>query len=69
MRSRFTASDIQIVVERRGYGSRAWWWRLIEDLPGAKLNPLGEADHGYRSAECAYEAAQSSLREMRQLVH
>ena len=64
MGSKLSLTDVQTVVERRGYGSSVWFWRLVDDRPAAPPKPLGEATSGYRSAQCAYEAAKSSVRQM-----
>lgn len=66
MRSKSSLNDVQVVVERRGFGNSVWFWRLIEDRPASNPKPLGEAISGYRSAQCAYEAAKSSVRHSQQ---
>ena len=65
MGSKLSLNDVQIVVERRGYGSSVWFWRLVEDRPASNLKQLAEAPSGYRSAQGAYEAAQKLARQMR----
>lgn len=66
MGSRLSLNDVQIVVERRGYGSSVWYWRLVEDRPASNPKPLGQAPSGYRSAQCAYDAAKVSVRLLQQ---
>ena len=66
MGSKLSLNDVQVVVERRGYGSSVWYWKLIEDRPASNPTPLGEATSGYRSAQCAYEAAKASVRQLQQ---
>ena len=69
MRRNAALADVQIVVERRGRGSTAWCWRLVEDVPGTDLRPLGAGPRAYPSAQCAYEAARSSLRDLQEVAH
>lgn len=64
MGSKLSLNDVQIVVERRGFGSSVWFWRLIEDRPASNPKPLHQASSGYRSAQCAYEAAQAAVRQL-----
>lgn len=59
-------NDVRIVVERRGRGSSAWFWRLFDDRPGFDLKALHEASSGYRSPEDAYDAAQTVRRQLKQ---
>ena len=66
LRSKLALSDVQIVVERRGFGASVWWWRLIEDLPAAPPRSIGEGSRGYRSAQTAYEAATASVRQLQE---
>jgi hypothetical protein len=63
MGSMLASNDVRIMVERRGHGSSAWFWRLFDDRPGFDLKALYEANSGYRSAEDAYDAAKIAVRQ------
>lgn len=61
---RFGKKDpsIQIVVERRGYGSTVWYWRLLNEEQHPAAKPLAASTCGFRSAEEAYASATSNLK-------
>ncbi|WP_140887223.1 hypothetical protein [Muricoccus nepalensis] len=63
MSSALTLNDVRIMVERRGHGSSGWFWRLFDDRPGYELKTFHEASSGYRSAEDAYDAAKTAVRQ------
>ena len=69
MRSPVVRSDVQIIVERRGYGTLVWWWRLVHETSSSKMTPLGKASHGYRSAQCALEAASVAFSNIQRTAH
>ena len=66
MGSILASNDVRMVVERRGRGASAWFWRLFDDRPGFDLKALHEASSGYRSPEDAYDAAQTARRLVKQ---
>ena len=63
MQKKARRADVQIIVEKRGFGTAVWWWRLVPETTHPKQQVLAEGERGYRGAEAAYEAAQSSLKQ------
>ena len=53
-------NDLQVIVERRGYGARAWAWRLAAGTVSLATSP-----EGFVCAEDAYAAGRVQLLEMR----
>lgn len=53
-------NELQVIVERRGYGARAWAWRLSTGVQN-----LATSLEGFVCAEDAYTAGRVHLLEVR----
>ncbi|WP_140887101.1 hypothetical protein [Muricoccus nepalensis] len=66
-RSARDAPGFQIVVERHGHGAQVWHWYLLDEgAPSPTAAPLAASKQGFRSAEEAYDAATSQLKQLQQ---